>query len=350
MEYTDVVTFRAELDKVYLIEKYTMVQILQGSGIIEVDFRVYNNWKDKIIYLEKNQYIKFLSDDFEVRFIHFPNEIVFKFKDARILFKHLISLGYINYKESSACDFFQEEVNQSSDLDQLIDISVNQWYKQNPFRANKDEYQIIFDIKEIIDEGFVNTISIDDLKENIRESKEWDIKKLLKNKLGITLRKMIARKQFVESQKALAFTNDNIQEIAYDKGYKDPAYFNRVFQRRLGQTPREFRENFGFKNRDRFSENIVELIQSFHAEEHNVDFYAGKMNLSSKALSRKVKDRMNITLGQLIRFQLMNSAKKMLEEGGKVTEVAYALGFNDLGHFSRFFTRYTGKPPSNYKN
>ena len=56
-----------ELNKVYLIEQYTMFHILKGTGGIEVDFKQYHDWEDKLIFLEKGQYIKFLSENFVAR-------------------------------------------------------------------------------------------------------------------------------------------------------------------------------------------------------------------------------------------------------------------------------------------
>ena len=86
--------FSPEINKVYFIEKYTLIHILSGIGSIQVDFKNYVDWQEKAIFLEKGQYIKFLSDDFVVRRIEFSDETKFHNDDVRVLFKHLISLGY----------------------------------------------------------------------------------------------------------------------------------------------------------------------------------------------------------------------------------------------------------------
>ncbi len=44
-----------------------------------------------------------------------------------------------------------------------------------------------------------------------------------------------------EARRNLAFSNLSIQEVAYQMGYNDPAYFSRVFARATGQSPRDFR-------------------------------------------------------------------------------------------------------------
>jgi len=101
--------FSPEINKIYFITEYTLVHILEGTGNIQVDFKSYDDWADKAIYLEKGQYIKFLSEGFVTRFIEFPDEVIFKSKDVRILFKHLISLGYINFSECADCKLFLDK-------------------------------------------------------------------------------------------------------------------------------------------------------------------------------------------------------------------------------------------------
>ena len=333
-----------EINKVYFINKYTLVHILKGTGTIQVDFKNYDDWSDKAIFLEKGQYIKFMSDDFVVRFIYFPDDILFQSKDVRVLFKHLISLGYINFKECEDCQIFLGKTVFNNEMSQLIDVSTKQWYWQNPFQANKEEYQIIFDVKEIIDNEFANKINIQTLTKNIDSS--FNVQHLVKNKLGITINKLISNKQLTESKKDIALTDKNIQEIAFDQGYKDPAYFNRVFKIKTGQTPKGFRDTFDFKNRDLFIQDIINLIQSFHKEEHSLAFYADKMNVSVKTLSKKVKQKMNASLGQLIRSEIIKSAKLMLLNESSIKDIAYAHGFEEVSHFSSFFTNYVGTSPS----
>lgn len=69
-----------------------------------MDFKNYYDWQEKAIFLEKGQYIKFMSDDFMVRSIEFSNETNFYNDEVRVLFKHLISLGYIDLLECEDCN------------------------------------------------------------------------------------------------------------------------------------------------------------------------------------------------------------------------------------------------------
>lgn len=340
--------FSPEINKVYFIEKHTLIHVLSGKGSIQVDFKNYYDWQEKAIFLEKGQYIKFLSNDFTVRKIEFADESKFYNDDVRVLFKHLISLGYIDLMECEECQEFLSKSALTEDSATIIDVSSKQWYWQNPFKANKEEYQIIFDTKEIIDQEYAHHLSSADLVSLIND-RGYNAQTLIKDKVGLSVKHLLGAKRLKESKKEIAFTEKNIQEISYDLGFKDDAYFNRVFKNATGVTPRQFRENFDFKQRDQFTQDILELLQEYHTQERNLDFYADKMNLSIKTLSKKVQLKMNTSLGQLIRLELINTAKLMLLEGQSITSISRQLGFEESNHFSSFFKHYSGSTPTDFK-
>lgn len=340
--------FNPEIDKVYFINKYTLFHIMSGSGTIQVDFKNYTDWQDKAIYLEKGQYIKFFSDDFVVRKIEFPSKTIFEKKEVRVLFKHLISLGYINFNECEECKRYLSNTVFSENTAEIIDISSKQWYWQNPFQASKEEYQIIFDVKEIIDKEYYGNFNNNDLSALMLEN-GYNAQALVKDKIGLSIRALLSNKRLMESKKKIAFTDKSIQEVSYETGYRDPAYFNRVFKNTTGQTPSEFRNDFDYENRDTFTKYLIELLKNHHAEQRNLEFYADKMNLSVKALSKKTKAKMNASLGQLIRNELISTSKKLLVQEASVKDIAYKLGFEEANHFSNFFKNYTGSTPTDYK-
>jgi len=337
-----------ELNKVYFINKYTMFHILKGSGGIEVDFKSYHDWKDKLIFLEKGQYIKFLSESFEVRKIEFSDEKVFRNKEVRVLFKHLVALGYINFDECETC---QKYLNRSvfSDISSdIIDVSSKQWYWQNPFHANQEEYHVIFDIKDIIDQQYKNHLSNEQISKIIG-AQGYDAQALFKSKVGLSVKSLLGQKRFLESKKDIAFTDKSIKEIAYEYGFKDPAYFNRVFSKMAGKSPSKFRAIVDFESRDTFLPELYHLLETHHKEQRAIGFYADKMNLSIKTLSKNVKDKLNITLGQLIRQELINTAKFLLQTDVNIKEIAYELGFEEANHFSSFFKHHTSFSPLEYR-
>ena len=209
-------------------------------------------------------------------------------------------------------------------------------------------YQVIFDVKELIDLEYANNLNSSDLVDLIND-RGYNAQALVKDKVGLSVKHLLQSKKMNEGLKDVAFTSKNIQEISYDLGYKDDAYFNRVFKKTTGQTPRQFRENFDYQHRDLFTQQLMELLKDHHAQQRNLGFYADKLNLSIKALSSKVRAKLNTSLGQLIRHELIGTAKLMLLEGQSIAAISRQLGFEEPNHFSRFFKHYTQITPSDFR-
>lgn len=53
---------------------------------------------------------------------------------------------------------------------------------------------------------------------------------------------LIAERLMLEAKRRLIYTRSGLDEIAYDLGFKDPAYFSRAFKRATGSAPGKFRD------------------------------------------------------------------------------------------------------------
>ena len=60
---------------------------------------------------------------------------------------------------------------------------------------------------------------------------------------GITAREYLARLRLGEAQRLLRETNLAIAEVARQVGYQEPVVFTRMFKRRTGSAPREWRND-----------------------------------------------------------------------------------------------------------
>ena len=64
----------------------------------------------------------------------------------------------------------------------------------------------------------------------------------VKRSTGVTAGHLIRQRVLTEAKRQLVFTNQAIQEIAYDLSFSDPSHFARFFRKQTGTTPHEFRE------------------------------------------------------------------------------------------------------------
>lgn len=79
----------------------------------------------------------------------------------------------------------------------------------------------------------------------------------------------------------------------------------------------------------------------------NAEAFCIKMNMSKSQFYRKFQDLKGQSPGKYIREKRLEKAFSMLKNGeGNVSEVAYAVGFNNLSYFAKCFRNEFGLPPS----
>jgi AraC-like DNA-binding protein len=78
--------------------------------------------------------------------------------------------------------------------------------------------------------------------------------------------------------------------------------------------------------------------------------YANELGVSQNHLNDTIKLVTGRSAGQLIRHQLTTHATMCLMHADKsISEIAFALGFDDPAYFARFYKTQTGKSPSEFR-
>ena len=92
------------------------------------------------------------------------------------------------------------------------------------------------------------------------------------------------------------------------------------------------------------------LVDMHFREKQSVREYAELLYKSPKTLSNLFATYNQKTPKQIIQERIALEAKRLLHFTDKQTqEIAYELGFDDPGYFSRFFKKIVGESPSAYK-
>lgn len=105
-----------------------------------------------------------------------------------------------------------------------------------------------------------------------------------------------------------------------------------------------------YKNREEIITQFIILVRKHYKEEHNVSFYAEKLCVESKYLSRISKAVSGKTAGKFIDETIMTEAKLLLRESDMtIVEIADLLHFSDQSSFGKFFKKHCGASPSNFR-
>ena len=97
-------------------------------------------------------------------------------------------------------------------------------------------------------------------------------------------------------------------------------------------------------------ENFINLVKEYHSSERNVAFYAEKLCLTPKYLSKLIKTISGRSAPDWIDSFVILEAKNMLKYSDmNIKEIVYRLHFPDQSSFYKFFKSRTGMIPSEYR-
>lgn len=99
-----------------------------------------------------------------------------------------------------------------------------------------------------------------------------------------------------------------------------------------------------------FSRFFNKLVEHHFIRCHAVSDYAAMLNISPKALNKRVTKYGRSTPGDIIRGRIILEAKRMLIHTHlTVKEISYKLGYDDPSYFIRFFGKEVHMAPQNYR-
>ena len=106
------------------------------------------------------------------------------------------------------------------------------------------------------------------------------------------------------------------------------------------------------KNTKPFMERVMEIMeQNYMDSDFGVQEFCEALGMSRSVASRHLNAEAGLPVGQFIRNYRLNMAKEMLSSktgNRNITEIAYAVGFNDPKYFTRCFTKMFGMNPSSW--
>lgn len=97
-------------------------------------------------------------------------------------------------------------------------------------------------------------------------------------------------------------------------------------------------------------DEFMELLRKYNKRERNVQFYAEKLNITTKYLSAVAKEVSGKTAARWIDESVILEAKSMLIYSGMtIQQIATELNFSTQSFFGKYFKQHTGYSPSRYK-
>lgn len=106
--------------------------------------------------------------------------------------------------------------------------------------ARHEDKQIVLKAKEYIDENFCGDCSLSEISEHIHISPNY-LHTLFSEQTGITPFAYVTEKRIELAKRMILAGNNTLLEIALETGFSSQSHFNKIFKKKTGYTPAEYR-------------------------------------------------------------------------------------------------------------
>ena len=158
----------------------------------------------------------------------------------------------------------------------------------------------------------------------------------------------LAEDYFNLTRKILSSAQDNKREITGSLLTSFTYVALGLWTQRLASAPPE--ESASSARVNQVFERFLALVTEYHNEQRGVAFYADKLCLTPKYLSKLVKMSSGRSAPDWIDSYVILEAKNLLKYSDKpIKEIVYLLHFPNQSVFYKFFKAHTGQTPSEYR-
>ncbi len=151
----------------------------------------------------------------------------------------------MQHKKDDKQGFYEKSLLACGIIFEMARIGDADRIDSSRLRFGKLEPAIIYIRENYSDEELMNAA-------NIAESCGLSVshfRSLFKKHFGMTLPRYINKTRISSDVYLLQNTDKSITQAAFESGFSDVSYFNRLFRREFGISPREMRKKYGAENR-----------------------------------------------------------------------------------------------------
>lgn len=185
---------------------------------------------------------------------------------------------------------------------------------------------------------------------------ESAISKYIMDVTGFSFGDLLNEMRIVKAIDLLTYTDMTLHEIADITGFSDASHISKVFNERVGTTPKLYQniyrnthETFGEKEKS-VSFKIITFIYENYMEDIKIQDVANKFSINVTELNRILLFQVEKNFEDLLNFLRINKACEMLLKSDiTVTDVGVAVGYNTVKTFNRNFLKLKNMSPTSFR-
>lgn len=247
---------------------YIKVLYLPVGYELTVDFTHYNIRKPSLFFINSNQFMRLDKAGEEQGYFMYYNRDFYcvQIHDAEVacdglLFNNIyqVPVTELSPKENTIILSLYEQILeefelQASTQEEMLRIYLKQiiiratrlWKEQQLGKLNSEpnqEIEFFRDFSRLVEIHFRKKHSVSDYADMLGVAAKTLSNKFKRHDLPQP-NEVIKDRIVLEAKRLLNYTGLSVKQIAYDLGYEDPAYFNRLFTNKAGSSPAVFRKKY----------------------------------------------------------------------------------------------------------
>ncbi len=233
-------------------EYYQMLYVLSGNGVFQIDGQRKAFSKNDCLFVRPSQEHEFISDHqgtvtmFDMKFILKGNMVSYCEKIGN--FFHIESDSFLRYLEgvyNEAIDkkpFYKEALNSrfQQALIYILRQNFHETEEEEFYFATENFSEASRKLDQYLKENYNKFLSLDDIAAGIGYSKIY-LCQVFKKDSGKTVMRYLFELRLDKAKKALSDSNDSLEVIAYNSGFRSLPHFNRAFSSRFKISPGKYR-------------------------------------------------------------------------------------------------------------
>lgn len=361
--------------------------IKEGKGIIKIQGKEYRLSKGKIAsfvpweiteVVEVTETIQFviLKYNYDIlnqilkSFFYIGNETVDIFK--KISQKHVISCNEGEQKEiyeiilKISEEIGIESIDNVSETKPLSNVYLVNLISQLLVKISRisslsDEEYVDeeFDKSEILRYIYLHLnekLTLDSLSKIFYLSQS-SIRRFIHQMTGMSFYDLLNEMRVGKTANYLLYTDFTLEELSDILGYVDASHISKIFSTRIGMKINEFRKCYqNVQDICKIRENrkayaIIEYIYRNYEENITAQQVANDQKISIKELNQLLLYQVEKNFQDFLNFVRINMAcQLLLTTSMSITEVAFAVGYNNIKTFTRNFLNEKLMQPNVFKN
>ncbi|TDP03265.1 helix-turn-helix domain-containing protein [Flavobacterium sp. 245] len=251
-----------------LYKSYIKVLYLPEGYSITIDFKHYQTSSPSLFFINSNQYLQIDKEGKKQGYFMYYNRDFYcvQIHDAEVacdglLFNNIFEMPMtaLPEKEVLFIDGIYAQLQQEFDspdssqeemirtyLKQLIIKATRIWKIQQLGVLNDEpskEMDFFRDFSRLVEIHFRTKHTVADYADILGVAPKTLSNKF--NRLELQQPNDIIKDRIIlEAKRLLGYSSLSVKEIAYQLGYEDPAYFNRLFTNKVGDTPSNFKKKY----------------------------------------------------------------------------------------------------------